>query len=640
MYEIEVVAFLLTAVVAFLAWKRFIQKPPPKPVVNNKPVVTREVSEQQKDALVPIKILFGSQSGTAETFSEELAAEAKTYGFSAKVIDLEDYDPDDIGEERCLVFLLATFGEGEPTDNATSFYEWIMKTEAREPDYAKGVPFAVFALGNRQYEHFCNVGRNVDGNLHKFGGIRLCPHGEGDDDGNLAEDYSEWKITFWTAIRQHFGIKGEVNLDDMTFNPACTFKVLAESMDEAGAPKYDTQSALVKDPKVTAYWAEVSSVRELRQDCKDGGSTIHMEISLENTPRLKYVTADNLGIHPRNDIKNAEKLMERLGAKPDMLFSLRKQNDLSKFLFPTPCSVKDAFEWYVDFNSTPRTKIVKLLANYAQDAKEKETLLAFATTEKEKFAADHMSLFELFFEFPSINIPVAHFLELCPKIAPRLYTISSSSKVNPRCLSVTSSLVLEPKPRNREFRGLCTSFLLTLKPHDKICVSVRPSSFRLPSVARLPATPIIMIGPGTGVAPFAGFLQEFAFLKKQTPSIDVDSHLYFGCKNASKDFIYEEEMKGALQEGVLKSLNLAFSRDQESKVYVQHRLRENAQTLWTLIDEKKASIYVCGATLMGRSVKEALMLVAMEIGNKTESDAKKYVESLTTKGRYIQELWS
>jgi NADPH-ferrihemoprotein reductase len=302
--------------------------------------------------------------------------------------------------------------------------------------------------------------------------------------------------------------------------------------------------------------------------------------------------------------------------------------------------VKDAFEWYVDFNSTPRAKILKLLANYAQDANEKAKLVAFATTEKEKFGEDKMSLFEVFFEFPSITVPIAHFLEMCPKIAPRLYTISSSSKANPRRLSITSSLVLESKPRNRQFLGLCTSFLTTLKPKDKICVSVRPSSFRLPSAAKLPATPIIMVGPGTGVAPFKGFLQEFAFLKKQEPSLDVDCHLYFGCKNSNRDFIYEDELQASVKEGVLKSLRVAFSRDQEAKVYVQTRIREDSEKIWALIDEKKANFYVCGATSMGRSVKEALMLVAMEVGNKTEPEAKKYIETMTTKGRYIQELWS
>jgi NADPH-ferrihemoprotein reductase len=638
MYEIEVATLLLSLGAFYFVWKMYFSKPVQKPPIVQRPLAPEPT--EQKDALLPMKILFGSQSGTAETFSEELAEEAKTYGFAAKVVDLEDYDPDDIGDEKCLVFLLATFGEGEPTDNAVSFYEWVMKTDAREQGYAKDVPYAVFALGNRQYEHFCNVGRNVDNNLHKFGGIRLCPHGEGDDDGNLSEDYSEWKITFWTAVRQHFGIKGEVNLDDMAFNPACTFKIVAECLEDTNAPKYDTQAALVKDPKTTAYWAEVDTVRELRQDCKDGGSTIHMEVSLESTPRLKYVTADNLGIHPRNEPQLAAKLIDRFNAKPTMLFSLRKTNDLSKFLFPTPCSVKDAFEWYVDFNSTPRAKILKLLANYTEDATEKAQLMAFATTEKEKFGVDQMSLFELFFEFPSINIPLSHFLELCPKITPRLYTISSSSKANPRRLSITSSLVLEPKPRNREFKGLCTSYLTTLKPKDKICVSVRPSGFRLPSVAKLPTTPIIMVGPGTGVAPFKGFLQEFAFLKMQEPSVDVESYLYFGCKNAQKDFIYEQELQEALRTGVLKNLSVAFSRDQEAKIYVQHRIREDTEKIWHLLEEKKANFYVCGATSMGRSVREALMLVAMEAGGKTEPEAKKYIETMTTKGRYIQELWS
>jgi len=349
-------------------------------------------------------------------------------------------------------------------------------------------------------------------------------------------------------------------------------------------------------------------------------------------------SADNLGVHPRNNATQAAKLMERLGAKPNMLFSLKKTTDLSKFLLPTPCSIRDAFLWYVDFNNTPRAKVLKLLSNYAQDPNEKAQLANFASTEKEKFAEDQMSLYEVMMEFTSIKIPIEHFLELCPKITPRLYTISSSSKAQPRRLSITSSLLVEPKPRGREFRGLCTTYLTTLRPGDKICVSVRPSSFRLPHITKLPTTPIIMVGPGTGVAPFKGFLQEFAFLKEQ--GTDVDCHLYFGCRRSTHDYIYKEEFEEGLKSGVLKSLSLAFSREQESKIYVQHRIQDDAEKLWKLLEEKKANFYVCGATAMGRSVKDALMLVVKEKGGKSEADAKKYVEALTTKGRYIQELWS
>lgn len=618
-------------ILIFLVYKYMGQDKSPSPAVSKTAPAAGKSKDEADAGLLPMKIFFGSQSGTAETFAGELADEGKKYGFKAEVVDLEDYDPDDdMADEKFAVFLMSTFGEGEPTDNAVSFMEWVENEDEREDNYFKDIPFAVFALGNRQYEHFCNIGRNLDKILHKFGGTRVVDHGEGDDDNNLDEDFAEWKKEFWMGARKQFNLKGSVDSNEPNFTPSWTFKT--------HEGEYDTEKALVKDPKQSAFFVPVVANYELRQDCSDAGSTVHVEIDISEHKRLRYVTADNLGVYARNDFKQAGQMIKRLGGNPKDLFSLRKSGDLSKFMFPSPCSVQDAFLWYVDFNNMPRLKILRILSDYATDNKEKEQLLRYCDEEKEAFAADQKSLFEVLDQFPSVKVPLEHFLEFCPKMSPRFYTISSSSKVNPDVISLTSSLLFGPKANDRSFKGVCTHYLQSLRPgKDRMCVVVRTSTFRLPR--KLATSPVIMVGPGTGIAPFRGFVQEFSLIK-QKEGTDMNTTLFFGCKKSTTDYIYKDELEAAQEIGALTNLHLAFSREQEKKVYVQDLVQEHGDDVWHLISEKKAYFYVCGATTMGRAVKDVVINLAVTKGGKTKEEANKFVETMTNTGRYVQELWS
>lgn len=391
---------------------------------------------------------------------------------------------------------------------------------------------------------------------------------------------------------------------------------------------------------------------------------------------LRYTTADNLGIYARNDYKQAGTLVTRLGGHPKTLFSLKKPGDSSKFMFPTPCSLLDAFLWYflilrlllhlicllqlnhhwnplqdfespplilspcvryIDFNSTPRLKVLKQLAHYAENPKEKAQLLAFANEQKEEFNEDQKSLFEVLMEFPSVRPPMEHFLEFAPKLLPRFYTISSSSRAQPTKISVTSSLLFGSKPRGREFKGVCTHYLKSLKPGQRVCVFVRNSTFRLPR--KLATTPIIMCGPGTGLAPFRGFLQEFTHLKHKDGTV-VESRLFFGCKKSTQDYIYQDELEAAREGGVLTDLHLAFSREMDKKMYVQDRLQEHGRDVWHQIFAKGGYFYVCGATSMGRQVKDVLVSLAVTYGGFSQSEAANFIERLHKEGRYVQELWS
>jgi len=239
-----------------------------------------------------------------------------------------------------------------------------------------------------------------------------------------------------------------------------------------------------------------------------------------------------------------------------------------------------------------------------------------------------------------VKIPFNAFLELVPRVQPRYYTISSSSKASPSRIAITVAITIDKLPNGREHKGLCSTYLQTLREDkDKVVVFIRPSSFRLPKQI---STPIVMVGPGTGVAPFRGFLHD-AWAVKKTKKDDTkmgDWHLYFGCKNSKKDFIYREEMEKAKGEGILSRLELAFSRETEEKIYVQHRLNMQSSEIWDIIDTKRAYFYVCGGTAMGRDVRNAIIKIATEHGKLSADAAAKYVKDLQTKGRYIQELWS
>lgn len=301
--------------------------------------------------------------------------------------------------------------------------------------------------------------------------------------------------------------------------------------------------------------------------------------------------------------------------------------------------------------------MLTLLAQYTTDEKEKQQLHNWTQGDgKEEFAREERSLLEVLEELPGINVPFLDFLEFCPKLQPRFYTISSSSLVHPKQVSITVARSVHQKTRGRVYNGIATSYLCALRPgKDQLCVFLRPSTFRLPkpkrtfnnnvasgdaptSTSSLP--PIVMVGPGTGVAPFRAFMQEFHYLRSKNLPAFPSTHLYFGCRHKEKDFIYADELNEAVQNGALTALRTAFSRDSEQKVYVQSDLKADAEQVWQLISQQRAFFYVCGGTIMGRQVKECVQHIVEQHGNLTAQAAAEFVKKMQTEGRYIQELWS
>ena len=256
-------------------------------------------------------------------------------------------------------------------------------------------------------------------------------------------------------------------------------------------------------------------------------------------------------------------MAQRLKVDPQQLFVLKplgkKKSPITQL-----CSVQDALLWYLDFQSVPRAALLTTLGQYTQDAEEKQKLHFWTHQGKDEYNQDQKSLLEVLDLLPGVQPPFIDFLEWCPKLQPRFYTISSSSLVQPKQISITVALSTQELPRNRVYRGIATTYLCGLKSStgategDKACVFLRTSTFRLPKPKRLASAeaaptlpPVLMVGPGTGVAPFRAFIQEFTYLKEKNLTSFPHTELFFGCRRRNEDFIYHDEFEAAQKKEAL-----------------------------------------------------------------------------------------
>lgn len=626
------------------------QSPAKKPTHLSNSNPTSNKPTEANGEVPTILFLYGSESGTAENFAFDVAEEAPIYGFQSRVLALDEFSLHEFPNEQFVVFIVATHGEGEPCSNSEQFWdEWVTKErEERDANELSNITYSVFGLGNRQYRHFNAIAKRIDEEMAIAQAERLMPIQLGDDDGTMEEDMDKWRSDFWSAARIRF-LAADAASIDLAAQPAfnATYDVTIYPQQSEHAKNYvaglDKVARYFNDPvkEHRTGIVSVSKAYELRTG-KDEEleSTVHIDLSLEGT-KLTYRTADNLGVHPRNDYKTAGKLAKRCGVDMKTIFSAKGSNANRRVPMPNPCSVEDAFLYFLDIHSIPKMKFAAIFATYAKDEKEKAKLLYFANDPKgkEEFHRLRYNWGDLLEAFPSIDVPFAHLLEMMPRLQPRSYTISSSSKVDPKTVSVTVTRLFGTKPHNNdEFKGVASDFLcnaVTDTNNHKMVVYVKQSLFRLPHRA---GTPIIMIGPGTGLAPFKGFVSEF--YTRAAEHKFGDTILFFGCRHPEKDYLYKAELEKAKEDGVLTDLCVAYSRvPGQPKVYVQQLVEQQAERMWNLI-EKGAYIYVCGGTAMGRDILDVFRKLVAKYGGYSDADAETFVDRLIRQNRYVQELWS
>jgi NADPH-ferrihemoprotein reductase len=620
-----------------------------------------------------ISVYFGTQTGTAEQFARQLEREGSRHGFLVHVIDLEDIQVEDLVDDARkdgdtgtarAVFISSTYGEGEAPDNSTQFAQdladkgctQILFEKAKGPSLEApesclvGLEFCVFGLGNRQYENFNAVARFYNHVLERLGGSRVLPIGLGDDDADLEADFENWKDNqLWPTLKKLY-VKDPSVLEQRSKVagianqlPDCPYAI--EYHDSSVTPQDMSLEQVHSSNRhfFTSVHVPVKVVRELQSPISNE-STLHVELDISRAPGLSYQTADNLGILPMNKPEIVESVAECLEYNLDQVFSVKAvaHHDWHGALCPQPLTIRAYLTNFCDLTSAPRRSELKLLAMYASDPTDKQFLVRLASKEgkkefKEKITDAFLGLADLLRLLPSIQIPLEHFVNMTPPMQTRFYTISSSSTVHPSTIHLTVAVTKAERKDGTFFEGACSGYLARGITNSAIRVHLRPSTFRLPADSNVP---IIMIGPGTGVAPMRALLQERSHQRQSLGQAVGRNILYFGCRTSKEDFIYEDEFDNFQASGVLDSLYVAFSREQKEKVYVQHLLKANGCDTWKLVDEDGAYIYVCGGVKMGNDVSETLKGIFVSKGGMTAEAAKEYLVQLSQKGRFVQELWA
>ncbi|KAJ3360129.1 hypothetical protein GGF32_008594 [Allomyces javanicus] len=620
-------------------------------------------------------VLYGSQTGTAEDYAGRLVKDAAKYGLHALALDPEDIDAEELAKvpkSKLVVFVLATYGEGEPTDNAVALNEYLSQQyeEFRNADTGdkplRNLHYAVFGLGNKTYELFNAMARNIDKYCTALGATRIGPCGEGDDDANMEEDFGRWRETVWTEFAQFYGI-------DLAAAAAKTAAAgLSRSFTLVGHEEMPStvyrgelgDMALTTYDAKNPFMARIVATRELFSGQEvPVRNCVHVELDLTGS-KLIYQPGDHLAIWPQNQQHDVDLLAQALGLtdRLDDVFSLTSTDPAAskKHPFPCPTTYRAAFTHYLDIAVPPKPHILQAWLSHIADQATRAIYSRLAG-DKVAYAAEitdhHTTVAELLLKHPIVPpLPLDIVLESFTRIQPRYYSISSSPRYlgNPNRVHITATVLrYESAAKNKSVHGLCTRHLLNL--HEQlqrdpnaaifVPVAIRHAAFKLP---RQNATPVIMIGPGTGVAPFRGFVQErcalMAKAKSSTSAIPPaplgDALLFFGCRHEQHDFLYASEWPEYLAQGGLTEMITAFSRDTDKKVYVQHRLAEHGDRVWELM-RKGAHVYVCGdAKNMARDVHRWFVEAAMTRGGVSEEKAERFVKDMRTKGRYLEDVWA
>lgn len=377
--------------------------------------------------------------------------------------------------------------------------------------------------------------------------------------------------------------------------------------------------------------------------------TVHLEFDITDS-RITYEAGDHLAVYAENPASLVQRTIERLNIDNETLdkcFSLAKIENRGSTYFNKRTTVRSALVHLIDLHAQPRKQAIRVLAEYTdnEDEKEKLLLLASNTQEGKDYYASFVraacrDMIDLLEYFRSVKLPLDHFLEIMPRMQPRYYSIASSSQQHPTSIHIVVAVVrYKSSTTQAEREGLCSSFLERLQPGQKAYIFLRHSNFHLPTDL---SKPVIMVGPGTGIAPFVGFLQQRrAIIEKKKAQLG-NGFLFFGCRRSTEDFIFEVDQRKSEEDGVVRQLFLAFSREQEHKVYVQHIMLNNKELVYDVLVKQKGYIYICGdAKYMAKDVDRALIdIVAEFCEGKTREEAQRIVEEMTSEKRYLSDVWS
>lgn len=557
---------------------------------NSAPDAVTSTAEQP-----PLTILFGTESGNAESLARDAQKLASKKGFKVTLKDMGDIKAAALGQLQNMLVIVSTWGEGDPPDRAVTFYEELMGEKAPK---LTGLRFSVLSLGDSSYEHFCKIGKDMDTRLEALGAKRVHPRVDCDVD--FDEPFQKW-------------VEGALNDLSSAVVPVATATLETKSATVASS------APAVEYGKMNPFPSTLKE-RILLNGRGSAKETLHLELSLEGSG-MSYQPGDALALIPTNDPEVVDELITAGGFDPQEPVPMPDGEE---------GALKEVLFQYYDI--TTLTKPV--LKKYAALAKSSEldALLVDDAKDKLKEYLWGRDQADMLRDFKAKGLSARDFVGVLRKMPPRLYSIASSLKAHPDEVHLTIAAV-RYEANGRQHKGVASTYTA-----DRIAVGeTMPvythvnKNFKLPTSGD---TPIIMVGPGTGIAPFRAFIEE-----RQADGATGKNWLFFGDQHFTYDFLYQTEWQSYLADGVLTRLDTAFSRDQKEKVYVQHRMIERGKEIYAWMEEG-ASFYVCGdASRMAHDVNEALISIYEKHGSKSREDAEATVKELQKAKRYQRDVY-
>uniref|UniRef100_A0A0N5BN95 NADPH-dependent diflavin oxidoreductase 1 n=1 Tax=Strongyloides papillosus TaxID=174720 RepID=A0A0N5BN95_STREA len=575
-------------------------------------------------------ILYGSETGTAEDVSQSFVSDARYRKIPFRIFSMDDYEIENILKEKFVLFVIATSGQGEMPANMRQNWKKLLNAKL-PPDFLSHLKYAVFGLGDSSYQKFNFAAKKMFRRLKALGAYEIMPLGLGDDQHELGIEgtLDDWRVKFWEAIVEMNLFPGIVK----DFNG-----------DELLPPKYSFSYTGVEEnfKQSDNDFQQLKVISNERVTSEDHFQETHLlRLDVDFNEKMAYVPGDVLMVYPKNTNESVKMTIEALGYSNETLdcpFTLSLTDNCfslpPSWLLGKQTTIRECLEKYFDLQCQPKKSVCAKLAKIAKNNMQKQRLKEFGMAEGLDDFIDYVirprrTIAELLRDFQETAclIDPIRLFDLLPTIRPRAFSIASSPSQHPNVIEILVAKVwYRVKKMASPREGLCSTYISNLIPNDKVFVKIRKGTFIFPSNI---VQPVILIGPGTGVAPFRSLLHE---RNKQTSDSDI---LFFGCRGPNKDYYFKNEWLKLTRCKVF----VAFSRDATyPKQYVQNIMEKEDELIWDLFYNKNANVYIAGsATQMPKDVVECLKNISNKHGIE---DCDNFWDKMERQKRIQFETWS
>jgi sulfite reductase alpha subunit-like flavoprotein len=592
-------------------------------------------------------ILYGSQTGCAEEVARAIADEASRLCYATACHSMEEYDVRQLPAEAHFVAVASTTGEGEVPDGMRAFWRFLLRKDL--PNGSLGaVRHACFGLGDSSYPKFNYAAKRLGRRLEQLGSAALVPIGLGDDQDRLGLDEAlgPWLQSLWNALDTCLPLPAGLQVRSADDRPPARFEVSPVDAEDAAAPsaaKATTAARSSPPTRWSPFPATVLSVDRLTSEgCGREVNTISLNVGGWGE---EHAPGDALAVQPLNPLAGTRALVVSLGLDPDAYVDVRPVLDHAPREPRGRWSVLELFRRRLDIFGVPRRRFFALLAHFANDPLHAERLAEFGAADGAADLLDYATrprrtCAEVLLEFPSARPPLAYYLDLLPPLRERYFSIASSAYAQPTRVDLCVAIVRYQTALSLPRFGVCSTFLASLERGATVDVWLRKGCLTMPES---PTAPLVMVGPGTGVAPFRSFVQTRRAQREAVGAACVGpAWLFFGCRHPEQDHLYAAEWEAHEARGDLQAYHVAYSRLNDKKVYVQHKMvdAQCVAPLWEVLRHPACHVYIAGAAnRMPKDVRKAIEAIAQACGGMDEEAAKRFISQLEASRRLQCETW-